>query len=193
MLLENETDTPSVHSMHVKNQGHHCFALQRVINPPTAAEASLQPSLHAENSEASAASQKYKGPAVEDGEPRTTFTFGGEAASEGEDTSIVTWKRGDFGVNVDNVLYWTGITPADSYEIALAGHLEEASTSFANSLDMNSLEASARCISSLCRLQKVTEPGGKQRPLLTWVRTNSAVITVFEVAHNALLTCLMRC
>ena len=117
--------------MHVKNQGHHCFALQRVINPPTAAEASLQPSLHAENGEASAASQKDKGPVEEGGDPRPNATFGGETASEGEYTSIVTWKRGDFGVNVDNMLYWTGVAPADSYEIALAADLEAAWTSFA--------------------------------------------------------------
>jgi len=38
-----------------------------VINPPAATEASLQPSLHAENGQASAASQKDKGPAEEVG------------------------------------------------------------------------------------------------------------------------------
>jgi len=65
-----------------------------VINPPAATEASLQLSLPVENSEASAASQKDKGPVEEGGEPRTNATFGGEAALEGEDISIVTWKRG---------------------------------------------------------------------------------------------------
>jgi len=54
-----------------------------VITPPAATEASLQPSLLAENSEASAASHKDKGPAEQGGEPRTNATFGGEAASEG--------------------------------------------------------------------------------------------------------------
>ena len=84
------------------------------------------------------------GPAEQGGEPRTNATFGGDAALEGEDNSIVTWKRGDFGVNVDNVLYWTGVAPADSYKIALAAPLEAAWTSFANGLDMNSLKAAGK-------------------------------------------------
>jgi hypothetical protein len=158
-----------------------------VINPPTAAEASLQPSLHAENGEASAASQKDKGPAEENGEPRTTATFGGEAASEGEDTSIVTWKRGDFGVNVDNVLYWTGIAPADSYEIALAAHLEAAWTSFANGLDMNSLKAACKVRQLVVQTSEGHVTKRKAdflNALLTWVRTNGAVIAAFEVAHG---------
>ena len=78
-----------------------------VITPPAAIEPSLQPSLSTERGEASAASHKDKGPAELGGESRTNATFGGDTALEGEDNSIVTWKRGDFGVNVDNVLYWT--------------------------------------------------------------------------------------
>ena len=47
-------------------------------------------------------------------------------------------------MNVDNLLYWTGVAPADSYEIALAADLEAAWTSFANGLDMNSLKAACK-------------------------------------------------
>ena len=61
-----------------------------VINPSAGSEASLQLPPPAENGEASAASQKDKGPVEEGGDPRTNAAFGGETASEGEDTSIVT-------------------------------------------------------------------------------------------------------
>jgi len=89
-------------------------------------------------------------------------------------------------VNVHNVLYWTGIAPADSYEIALAAHVEAAWTSFANGLDINSLKAA-------CKVRQLvvqtSEGHGTRRKaflnaLLTWVRTNSAVIVAFEVAHG---------
>ena len=61
-----------------------------MINPPAGTDAFLQLPPPAENYDASAGSQKDKGPVEEGGDPRTNATFGGETASEGEDTSIVT-------------------------------------------------------------------------------------------------------
>jgi len=90
-------------------------------------------------------------------------------------------------VNVDNVLYWTEVAPADSYEIALAAPLEAAWTSFVNGLDMNSLKTA-------CKVRQLvvqtSEGHGTRRKvdllhaLLTLVRTNGAVIAAFEVAHG---------
>jgi len=85
------------------------------------------------------------------------------------------------------MLYWTGVAPADSYEIALAADLESAWTSFANIFDMNILKAA-------CKVRQLvvqtSEGHGTKRKadflnaLLTWVRTNGAVIVSFESAHG---------
>jgi len=90
-------------------------------------------------------------------------------------------------VNVDNVLYWTGVAPADSYEITLATPLEAAWTSFANGLDMNSLKAACKVRQLVVQTLEGHETRRKAdflHALLTWVRTNGAVIAAFEVAHG---------
>jgi len=85
------------------------------------------------------------------------------------------------------MLYWTGVTPADSYEIALSTDLEAAWTSFDNGLDVNSLKAT--CQVRQLVVQTSEGRGTKRKEdvrnaLLTWVRTNGAVIALFEAAHD---------